>query len=109
MTQEEFVKTFNICGTKVDLGLDDYGQCYFIEWEENGEKKEMGLGTYCFDYLEQIYYLFDPRYQELSKKDLYGELTDAEWNEYCRYHDMFDKEYENDYHMSNKEYKNDSI
>ena len=95
MSEDDYVKTLRIGGKEVKLGLNDAGQCYYLEWEEDGETKEMGLGAYNFHYMEEAYYLFDERYKELSKKDLFGELSDAEWLEYCRYHDMFDKEYEN--------------
>ena len=96
MTENEYVKTLNICGTEVKLGLDDYGQCYFVEWEEDGKTRETGLGTYNSNYMEAIYYMFDPRYKELSKRGLFGELTEKDWLEYCRYHDMFDEEYKKD-------------
>ena len=94
MTKEEYVKTFEVCGTKVDLGLDDYGQCYFIEWtDKNGERKETGLGTYNFHYLEEIYSMFDEKYRDLARKEIFGDLTDADWNELNKYDKMFEEEY----------------
>lgn len=95
MNKNDFIKTLVINGTKVDLGLDDYGQCYFIEWEENGQKKETGLGTYNFHYLERIYYLFDDKYRTLSRKWLFGEdMTPDEQNSWDEYTEKIDKEYE---------------
>ena len=98
MTKEEYIKTLEVCGTKVDLGLDDYGQCYFIEWtDKNGEKKETGLGTYNFNYLEEIYCLFDNRYRELLRKDMFGdEMTEEEKAEWAGYEKIFAEEYKYD-------------
>lgn len=94
MTKEEYVKTFTVCGVKVDLGLDDYGQCYFIEWaDENGEKQSAGLGTYNFNYMESIYSLFDKRYKELWRKWFYNEMSEEEKSEWKRYEEIFDAEY----------------
>ena len=95
MTKEEYVKTFMICGVKVELGLDDYGQCYFIEWiDKNGEKKSTGLGTYNFHYLEAIYALFDKKYKELWRKWFYSdEMSEEEKTEWKRYEETFDAEY----------------
>lgn len=94
MTKNEFVKELEICGKKIKLGLDDYGQSYFIEWEENGKTEEIGLGTYNFHYMESIYHMFDPRYKELSRKELFGEdLTEEESKELKEYHEKFEKIY----------------
>lgn len=94
MTKEEYIKTIEICGTKVDLGLNDYGQCYFIEWtDKNGKKQSTSLGAYNSDYLREIYYLFDNRYKELSRKELFGELNDSERAEMNHYQEIFNEEY----------------
>jgi hypothetical protein len=94
MKKEEYVKTFEVNGTKVDLGLDDYGQCYFIEWvDKNGDKKSTSLGTYNFHYMEDIYYLFDERYKELSRKEMFGEISSPEWLELEKYDKIFEEEY----------------
>lgn len=97
MTKEEYVKTFEICGTKVDLGLDDYGQCYFIEWtNESGEVNSIGLGTYNFNYLEEIYSIFDDEYKRLWRKDFFGEkMTEEEEAAWKHYKRIFDEEYKN--------------
>lgn len=94
MTTEEFVRELEICGKKVKIGMDDYGQCYFVEWEEGGEVQEIGLGTYNFHYLESIYHMFDPKYKELSRKELFGEdLTEEESKELKEYRKKFEKIY----------------
>lgn len=95
MTENEYIKTLNINGREIKLGLDDCGQCYFIEWEENGKTKDVGLGTYNFHYMEEIYYMFDPIFKELAKKDLYGdEMTPEENKKWLEYKKIFNKEYE---------------
>jgi len=92
--EEKYIETLHINGYDINLGIDDYGQCYFIEWEEDGQKKDLGLGTYNFRYLEEIYYLFDPVYKILAIKDLKGEeMTPEEKKEWQQYKDSFDEEY----------------
>ena len=99
MKAEEYIKTLDVCGRKIKLGMDDYGQCYFIEWTNplTGEQMETGLGAYNSDYMDTIYYLFDGRYKELARKEAFGELSDGETAEMERYFDMFKKEYESGY------------
>lgn len=97
MKKEDYIKTLEVCGHSVDLGLDDCGQCYYIEWiDNNGEKKETGLGTYNTHYMEEIYSLFDGRYHELIRKELFGELSDGEAAEMEHYYEIFNKEYESE-------------
>lgn len=94
MKKEEYIKTLNVDGTKVNLGLDDCGQCYFIEWtDKSGKKKSTGLGTYNTHYMEDIYYMFDERYKELSKKEMFGEISPPEWLELEKYERLFEEEY----------------
>lgn len=95
MDTNEYIKTLTIDGYEIKLGLDDYGQCYFIEWEDEQNKVQtLGLGTYNFRYMEEIYYLFDPVYKDLSRKNLYGEeLTEEEKALWKRYKDLFEEEY----------------
>lgn len=89
---EDFIKTLNVCGTEVGLFNDDYGQCYYIEWVEDGELREMGLGTYNFFYMESIYSLLDPVFKDLLRKELFGEPTEEEHKKYLEYQKMFDEE-----------------
>lgn len=42
MKKEEYIKTMNINGNSIDLGIDDYGQQYFVEWEDSDGKHENG-------------------------------------------------------------------
>lgn len=41
-------------GHLINLYMDDYGQCWVIQFMEDGELKEEGCGTYCDwrDYVE---------------------------------------------------------
>lgn len=51
MKQEEYVKTIVVYGKMVNVGMDDYGQQYFIEFvNDKGELEELSCGTYNFDY-----------------------------------------------------------
>ena len=52
MKPEEYVKTIVVYGKMVNVGMDDYGQCYFIEYlnEDTGELVEVGCGSYNSDY-----------------------------------------------------------
>lgn len=95
MDTNQYIKTFTINGHEIKLGLDDYGQCYFIEWtDENGNKQDTGLGTYNFHYMEEIYYRFDPIYKSLARKEIYcEELTEEEKVLWKRYQDLFEEEY----------------
>ena len=50
MKQEEYVKTIVYNDKMINIGLDDAGQTYFIEYAENGELKEECVGSYVTDY-----------------------------------------------------------
>ena len=53
MKDEEYICTMLVEGMKdvmVHIGNDDYGQCYFVEFEDEGEVEAIGCGTYNFDY-----------------------------------------------------------
>ena len=94
MDSNEYIKTFHIDGKDIKLGLNDYGQCYFVEWEDDeGKIQDVGLGTYNFDYMEEVYYMFDPVYKELMRKSVRGKLTDEEEIKFEEYQKMFAKEY----------------
>lgn len=101
MDKKDYIKTINVNGIDIELGLDDCGQCYYIEWiDENGEKNDIGLGTYNACYMEPIYYRFDPVYKSLSKKKLFGEELTSEESELLKnYQTIFDKEYQYDNYM----------
>ena len=51
MKQEEYVKTIVVYGKMVNVGMDDCGQQYFIEYvNDSGELVEIGCGAYNHDY-----------------------------------------------------------
>ena len=51
MKQEEYIKTIVVYGKMVNIGMDDYGQQYFLEFlNDNGELVEIGCGLYNTDY-----------------------------------------------------------
>lgn len=61
MLKEEFITNYAVGDRLVSVGLDDSGQCYFIEWAEGGEIKEESCGSYNADYKGYIEYKFgDP-------------------------------------------------
>ena len=61
MRQDEYVKTIIYNGIEIQLGIDDAGQTYFIEYIEDGELKEECVGPYITDYEDYIEWRFgDP-------------------------------------------------
>ena len=61
MKTNEYVKTIVVYGKMVNVGMDDAGQQYFIEYvNANGELAEMGCGSYNFDYEDVAKYATDP-------------------------------------------------
>jgi len=59
---DPYVATFEIKDHIVNVFLDDYGQQYYLEYlDDDGEVTETGCGAYCFDYIDQIAYIFDPK------------------------------------------------
>ena len=61
MQRDEYIKTVVFNGIMINVGLDDYGQTYFIEYIEDGELKEESVGSYIADYEDYIEWRFgDP-------------------------------------------------
>lgn len=61
MKISEYVKTIVVYGKMVNVGMDDAGQQYFIEYvNANGELVEMGCGAYNFDYEDVAKHATDP-------------------------------------------------
>ena len=59
MRKEDYLETIVYNGKMINLGDDDYGQQYYIEFvDDNGELQEIGCGAYNFDYMRVIEYLF---------------------------------------------------
>ena len=68
MRKEEYIKTLIIKGQKVEVGMDDYGQCYFFEYkDENGKVQEVCCGSYNPNYEEEIADYFGVRVEEIEK------------------------------------------
>ena len=74
MKTSEYVKTIVVYGKMVNVGMDDAGQQYFIEYvHANGELVEMGCGAYNFDYEDVAKYVIDP---DRYSREIWG---DEEW------------------------------
>ncbi len=58
MKQEEYIKTIIYNDRLINLGLDDAGQTYFIEYAEDGQLKEECVGSYNTDYERYIEWRF---------------------------------------------------
>ena len=59
MTHGQYVKTVIYNGHMVNVGLDDAGQCYFLEYlDDDGKLAEISCGAYNHDYQYFIEYLF---------------------------------------------------
>lgn len=55
MKCEEYVKTIVCNGVMINIGLDDAGQQYFLEYvNDSGELVEVGCGSYNTDYMEVV-------------------------------------------------------
>ena len=75
MKTNEYVKTIVIYGKMVNVGMDDAGQQYFIEYvNANGELVEMGCGAYNFDYEDVAKSVID---YERRSREIWG---DEEWD-----------------------------
>jgi hypothetical protein len=65
---EEYIKTIVVYGKMVNVGMDDYGQQYFIEYvNDNGELVEVGCGAYNTDYEDVAKCLIDRRRQMVEE------------------------------------------
>ena len=74
MKTSEYVKTIVVYGKMVNVGIDDAGQQYFIEYvNANGELVEMGCGSYNFDYEDVAKHATDP---DRYSREIWG---DEEW------------------------------
>lgn len=93
MRDEEYLTTITVGGRSADIGFDDYGQCYFIEWEEDGEKECMGLGSYNPYCLEEAFHFLDPLYRHVLRANLYCTPTEDDEELLRTYNLMFDTIY----------------
>jgi len=101
MKKEEFVTNFAVGDKLISVGLDDYGQCYFIEWAEDGEIKEESCGSYNTDYKGYIEYRFGEPAEHCKyypKENIFNgeipQLKDCDnrgtfgWCDNCKYNDV---------------------
>lgn len=71
MKQEEYVKTIVVYGKMVNIGMDDYGQQYFIEYvNDRGELVETGCGAYNHDYEDVAKSVID---YERRSREIWGD------------------------------------
>ena len=60
MKKEEYVETIVINGHMINIGIDDYGQTYFLEYlDELGNLVEDCVGAYEFDYKSYAESIFE--------------------------------------------------
>ncbi len=88
-------KRLEICGRRFAVGRDDYIQSYFLVDLDDG--KTIPLSPYNRRYIEEAYSLYDGRYHELERLDLFGELTDNQKAEMKRYRETIEEEYRKTY------------
>jgi len=70
MQQDEYVTSINYNGALVNIGMDDYGQSYFIEYADGESVVTVGCGTYNTDYMSTVEYcLGDPKKCELFEQN----------------------------------------
>ena len=62
MLRDEYIETLVLNGKMINIGIDDAGQCYFVEWvDKDGNIQQESCGTYNFHYKEYAEYKFgDP-------------------------------------------------
>lgn len=66
----DYDKTLTFDGYSVDICIDDYGQCYYIDYiDENGEKKSWSCGTYNFDYINDVIAIIRSIKRKLNLKE----------------------------------------
>ena len=58
MKRDEYIKTIIYNGHMINVGLDDNGQTYFIEYVKDGELKEECVGAYIIGYEDYIEWRF---------------------------------------------------
>lgn len=91
MKQEEYIKTIVYNGHMINIGNDDYGQQYFLEFlNDKGILEEVGCGAYNPDYLGIVeYYLGDPSFCELyGTKEKCNEIFTHGYCHKCPYNEF---------------------
>lgn len=59
MKQKDYVKTIVYNDVEIKLGFDDYGETYYIEYEEDGKIIQDCVGPFESDYMGYIRYKFN--------------------------------------------------
>lgn len=71
MKPNEYIKTIVIYGKMINVGIDDYGQQYFLEYvDDNGILQEIGCGAYNSDIEDVAKTIIDRRRYMIEE---YGE------------------------------------
>lgn len=87
MLRNEYIDSFAFGDTLVNIGMDDNGQSYFLEWACNGELKQLSCGGYYTNYKEVAEYEFgDPERDCPYYKDRNMGMGDCPYNKnygYC--------------------------
>lgn len=58
MKREEYIKTIVYNGNMINIGIDDAGQTYLIEYVEDGQLKEECVGSYIMGYEDYVEWRF---------------------------------------------------
>ena len=94
MTPDEYIRTLTINGKDIKLGFDDYGQCFFVEWEEDGKVNSHSFGVFNSDYMYDLFYMFEPEYARIQDKLSQGRKLSEEESKACDgFENRIDKEY----------------
>lgn len=80
MKQSEYIKTIVLDGKMINIGLDDYGQCYFFEYVKDGTLKEVSCGTYCPDYMQEIKDYFGVASNAQKRPNFENHTSEPDWN-----------------------------
>lgn len=77
MNSKEYVQTIIYNGHMVNVGIDDPGQQYFLEYlDERGELTYLGCGTYNTALWDAFIYLFGPlKTMHLEYRNYYGLIS----------------------------------
>lgn len=78
MKPEEFVRKLKVKDIIVEVGMDDYGQCYFFEYtDKKGELKVVCCGSYNPDYKDEIAGYFGVDISEVE--DIYSSMSEEDY------------------------------
>ena len=91
---DELISIIKIKEKEVRVGVDDYGQCYFASYiDENGEEQEVSFGTYCTEFMEDLFFFADEEFRDLFIKKTKGELNEKDKERLNLYYSQFDELY----------------